>query len=264
MLRHGIALVLLEAIARAILRQRAHQPVARHLGDDRGRRDRHHHAVAADDGIAVAGQREPVAAVDEDVLWHFRQRVHGARQRPQRGAQDIVAIDPRRRGKGDREGRRSRRSSRTAPRASRRSGAWNRRCPSGMRVGIEHDGGRHHRPRQRTAAGLVATRHRPDAALEQRALAPKVRRRHRDHAFRQLWPISRLGFLSGLVSNHAGIVRKRARRATGNFPMSRGFHRSQQRPVDCDQSGRCTRRSSPTSIPGATTTSQAWPSGSAK
>ena len=31
--------------------------------------------------------------------------LHGARQRPERGAQDVVAIDPRRRGKGDRKRR---------------------------------------------------------------------------------------------------------------------------------------------------------------
>ena len=105
MFRHGIALVGLETVARAIQRQRAHQPVARHLGDDRGRRDRHHDAVAADHGVAVAGRVDPVAAVDEDMLRHFRQRLHGARQRPERGAQDIVAIDPRRRGKGDRKRR---------------------------------------------------------------------------------------------------------------------------------------------------------------
>ena len=105
MLRHGIALVGLETVARAILRQRAHQPVARHLGDDRGRRDRQDQPVAADHGVAVAGDIEPVAAVDEHMLRRFRQRLHRARQRPQRGAQDIVAIDPRRRAEGDRERR---------------------------------------------------------------------------------------------------------------------------------------------------------------
>ena len=93
----------IETITRAILRELAHQAVARHLGDDRGGRDREHQPVAADHGIAVARRIEPVAAIDEHVFRHFRQRMHRPRQRPQRRAQDIVAIDPRRRGKGDRE-----------------------------------------------------------------------------------------------------------------------------------------------------------------
>ena len=185
MLGHAVALVGLETVARAILRQLAHQAVARDLGDDRGRRDRHHQPVAADHGVAVASRIEPVAAVDEHMLRHFRQRMHRARQRPQRGAQDIVAIDPRRRGEGDRK----------------RGGGADfleqflaalRRQPLGIvdafrnSLGVEHDGRRHHRTRQRTAPGLVAAGHRPDAALDQRALAAKARRRDRDHALGQL------------------------------------------------------------------------------
>src|SRR6202040_3244651 len=54
MLRHAVALVGFETIARAILRQLAHQPVARDLGDDRRRRDRDDQSVAADHGFAVA------------------------------------------------------------------------------------------------------------------------------------------------------------------------------------------------------------------
>ena len=224
MLRHGIALVVLEAVARAIQRQRAHQAVARHLGDDRGRRDRHHHAVAADHRVAVAGGVDPVAAIDEHVLRHLRQRTHRARQRPQRGAQDIVAIDPRRRGKGDREGRG--RADLLEQFLAALGGQ-----PLGIvealrnALGIEHHGGGHHRPGQRPAPGLVAAGDRPDAALHQRALAAKARRRDRDHALRQLGRcLAGLScrFLGGLVPNHAGIVRKRAARATGNpaqFPL---------------------------------------------
>ena len=74
MLGHAVALVGFEAVARTILRQRAHQPVARHLGDDRGRRDRHHQPVAADHRLAVAADVDPVAAVDEHVFGRFRQR----------------------------------------------------------------------------------------------------------------------------------------------------------------------------------------------
>ena len=208
MLRHGIALVLLETVARAILRQRAHQPVARHLGDDRRRRDRQHQPVAADHGVAVAGVSSLSRPSTNTCFGISGSALHRARQRPQRGAQDIVAIDPRRRREGDRE---------------RRGGAdfleqflaALGRQPLGIvdalrnPLGIEHHGGGHHRARQRTAAGLVAAGHRPDAALDQRALAPKARRRDRDHALRQLG--SRFVFF-GFLANHAGMVRKRARR----------------------------------------------------
>ena len=47
------------------------------------------------------------------------------------------------------------------------------------------DGRGHNRSGQRSAASLVAAGNRPDAALDQRALAPKARWRHRDDAFRQ-------------------------------------------------------------------------------
>ena len=58
--------------------------------------------------------------------------------------------------------------------------------PFGNPLRIEHHGRGDHRPRQRPAPGLVAARDRPHAALDQRALAAKARRRHRDDALRQL------------------------------------------------------------------------------
>ena len=180
MLRHGVALVLLEAVARAILCQRAHQTVTRDLGDDRGRRDREHQTVAADHGIAVAWRIELVAAIDEHMFRQFRQRMNRTRQRPQRGAQDIVAIDSRRRGIGDGE-RRGR-----ADLLEQFLAALGRQ-PLGIvdtlrdSPGIEHDRGRHHRTCQRAASGLVAAGDRPDPPLDQRALAAKARRRHRNH-----------------------------------------------------------------------------------
>ena len=118
MFRHGVALVVFEAVARAIQRQCAHQAVARHLGDDRGGGDRHDNAVAADHRIAVARGVDLVAAVDEHMFRHLGQRTDRARQRPERGAQDIVAIDPRRRGKGDRKGRVAQISSNNSSRRS--------------------------------------------------------------------------------------------------------------------------------------------------
>ena len=88
---------------------------------------------------------------------------------------------------------------------------------------IEHHGGGHHRTRQRPAPGLVAARHRPDAALDQRALAPKARRRDRDDALRQLG-LALLAFcriFCGLSQIMPGWCAKRATRATGNPANSR-------------------------------------------
>ena len=197
-------------------------------------------------------------------LRHLGQRANRARQRPQRGAQDIVAIDPRRRGKGDRKGRGR------ADLLEQFLAAFGRQ-PLGIvdafrdPLRIEHDGGGHHRSRQRTAAGLVATGHRPDAALDQRPLAAKARRRDRDDALGRLGRrLAGFRLLGGLVPNHGrDRAKARAPGATGNpvqFPLFSDTIAATPRP----QSGRCTRRSSPTSMPGATTTSQGWLSGSAK
>ncbi len=138
--------------------------------------------------------------------------------------------------------------------------------PFGMRSGSRIDGRGHHRSRERTAAGLVAARHRPDAALDQRALAPEARRRHRDHALRQLGLslfFSVFFFASRIMPGSCA-----SRRAARNRELEREDRLSPlSTAVDyrlTRQSGRCTRRSSPTSILGATTTSQGWPSGSAK
>ena len=92
-------------------------------------------------------------------------------------------------------------------------------------LGIEHDGGRHHRTRQRTAPGLVAAGHRPDAALDQRALAAKARRRDRDHALRQLGLSCRLCRRSSwrtCPESCRDRAQARASGATGNpaqFPL---------------------------------------------
>ena len=68
MLGHAVAHVALEAVAGMRQAEPRHQPVARHLGDDRGRRDRGHERVAADHRLAVAAGIDAVAAVDEDQL----------------------------------------------------------------------------------------------------------------------------------------------------------------------------------------------------
>ena len=66
MFGHAIAHVPFEAIAGMGGPEAGHQPVARHLGDDRCRRDRGDEPVAADHGLAVATGIDAIAAIDED------------------------------------------------------------------------------------------------------------------------------------------------------------------------------------------------------
>ena len=101
MFRHRIAHMALEAVARMGGADLHHQPVARDLGDDRGGRDRQHQGVARDHRLAVAGHLDAVAAVDIDELRPAGQGDDRLRQRPQRGLQDIVAINARGRAEGD-------------------------------------------------------------------------------------------------------------------------------------------------------------------
>ena len=83
MLGHAIAHMALEAVAGMRGADLLHQPVARDLGDDRGRGDRRHERVAADHGLAIARHIDAVAAVDEDELRADRKRRDRARQRPE-------------------------------------------------------------------------------------------------------------------------------------------------------------------------------------
>ena len=97
-----------------------------------------------------------------------RQRGDRARQRPQRRAQDIVAIDAPRRRHGDRD-------LRAGADAFVEHLAPLRREPlrivkaAGNIVGIENDGSGDDRSGERTAPGFVASGDRPHAAFERRA-----------------------------------------------------------------------------------------------
>src|SRR5829696_10021197 len=54
MLGHAVAHIALEAVTRMRQGQAAHQPIARHLGDDRSRCNRGDDSVAADNRLAIA------------------------------------------------------------------------------------------------------------------------------------------------------------------------------------------------------------------
>src|SRR5581483_802803 len=80
-----------------------HQAVAGHLRDDRGCGNRRHDAVAAHYRLHHAIERQAVAAVDENITWPARERIHGTGERPQARPQDIVAVDARRRRDANRD-----------------------------------------------------------------------------------------------------------------------------------------------------------------
>ena len=177
---------------------------------------------------------------------HLGQRTNRARQRPERGAQDIVAIDPCGRSKGDRKGR-CRADLLEQFLAALGGQPLGIVDTLGDSLRVQHHGGGHHRTRQRPASGLVAAGHRPDAALDQPPLAAKARRRDRDDALERLGLfhagllIGFFGvFLGGLVPNHAGIVRKRGpgrNRKPGTIPVIQRAAAATPRPQSHKRSG---------------------------
>ena len=125
-LGHAVAHVALEAVARMGGADLHHQAVARHLGDDRGGRDREHQRVAAHHRLAVAAARR---------CGRCRRRRRGAAApagrapraraptaRPGGCCRDRCARATRRR----RRPARSRRYGHRASRAARRRASWNR------------------------------------------------------------------------------------------------------------------------------------------
>ncbi len=164
-----------------------------------------HKAIAADHRLAIAGRVQAVAAVDKDMFRHFGKRMHRPRQRPQRCAEDIVAIDPRRRREGDRDQRGG------ADFLEQHFAALARQ-PLGIvepfrnPLRIENHGRRHDRPGQRPApaSSQPATGQTPrfNSARSRRkvggatAMTPL-----RGAAFAVLWNCC------GFVPNHAGMLR---------------------------------------------------------
>ena len=92
-LRRGVAGIGLPSIARVAPRQRPHDAVAPHLGDDRGGGDRKGESVATDDGVDRATERRGDVAVDEGAIRADPERGNGARHRQQGGAQDVESVD---------------------------------------------------------------------------------------------------------------------------------------------------------------------------
>jgi len=82
----------LPTITRVTGCQTAHDPIARDLGNDRGRGDREAERVALDHGLHGAGNRRCNSSVDERGIRAYRQHRHGARHRQQSRTQDVKAV----------------------------------------------------------------------------------------------------------------------------------------------------------------------------
>src|SRR6185295_893316 len=96
MFRDAVALVALEPVSRMHRADAGHQAVAHDFGDDRSGGDRGNERIAGDHGLAIAAAIDAVATVDKDELGRRWQSLDGPGQRPQRGAQNVVAVDARR------------------------------------------------------------------------------------------------------------------------------------------------------------------------
>ena len=177
MLRHGIAHMALEAVAGMRQAEATHQPVAGHLGDDRGRRHRQQQRVAGHHRLAIAAAIDLHVAVDENELRPHRQRPHRARQRPERGAQDVVAVDAFDRAERHRHLRRGA-DFLVQSFALRRAELLGIVEAARDVARIEDDRRRHHRAGERSPTRLVAAGDREDAFVERAPLAPESRAQH--------------------------------------------------------------------------------------
>src|SRR5215470_532536 len=205
MFRYRVAHVALEAIARMNLRQAHHKPVARYLGDDRCGRNRGYDGVAADNRLAVAATVNAVTTVDEYELRAHWQRDHSPRQRPQRGAQDVVAVDSRRRGHRHRDlGAGADFGVELLARCAVKFLGIVEAARHALRV--KDDSGSHDRPRERPSSGLVAARNRPEATLVSGALATKRRPR-------LFLPERQAGGVRSAIATHAAMVRSARRKS---------------------------------------------------
>src|SRR5262245_9422779 len=255
MFRHGITHVTLETVARMNLGEARHQPVTRYLGNDRRRRYRGNNGIAADNRLAVAVTVDTITTIHENELRTHRQSEHRACQRPQRGTQNVIAVDPSRRRHCDRN------------------------LGAGANLGVEllarfpvkllgiveatrhtlrvkDDRGGYDRAGQRSPSSLIAASDRPDATLERRALATKCR------SGLLLLEQQPAGACGG-VATHAAMVR-RARPKSMRLqyqlqPYVKGGD-NRSRP----QSGSSKRPSAENGKCGLCAISQRCPSGSAK
>ena len=88
-----VADVAREPVARIERVQPAHDAIPRHLGDDRGSRDRGALGVAVDDRAMLGRERAEPEAVDETRLRRRREVGEDGAQTPEVGLVEAVAVD---------------------------------------------------------------------------------------------------------------------------------------------------------------------------
>ena len=173
MLGRGVANVLCEAPARMQSVRVTHVAVARDLGDDRRRRDRRAGGVAVDDRALRALEFRNREAVDQ--AHHFPG--DAARHGDDRGAQgcqvgpvQAAGVDPADAARDHRDAGRGAQHAREQLLARLLGVLLGvvERCErtqirGGERLVVEQHAGRHQRPRQRTATGLIRAGHQPHA-----------------------------------------------------------------------------------------------------
>ena len=153
-----IALVAVEAVLRMTLVQRQAQPVAVHLGQDRGRRNRLNGGIAPDDGFGGHGQCRDAVSVDEHAMGPQAQALDGPPHREHGRLQDVEAIDLLDARLGNAAAQRLRADLVEEPLAGARGELLGIVEAANRLQLVEHDRGGHHGPSQRAAAGLVDAR----------------------------------------------------------------------------------------------------------
>ncbi len=196
----GVALVHAEREARIAGVERPHERVAVGLGEDRGGADRRDPRIAGHDRLQRARQRQigdarAAIAVDAHVRRTHRQRQQRAAHRQQRRLQDVQAVDLVAIRPADRPGERARADdgSQACALRDRKHLGVGKAANAPLRV--QDHRSRHHRARQRPAAGLI------DPATRAR-LTPSARRISSAHSRR-----------IGTAIGRARSARRRRRRA---------------------------------------------------
>jgi hypothetical protein len=157
--------VAIEAIVGIVAGELCHDGVARHFGDDGGCGNGEALGVALHDGADRAIELRRFVAVDEGELGPAAEGCDGLRHGPQRGLQDVLAVDAIDVRDPDADLRRGENVLVDGP----------TRLPvQGLAVGdtvreaerVEHHGGRDHWPRQRPTTRLIDASDGPAVQLE--------------------------------------------------------------------------------------------------
>src|SRR5262249_31758434 len=174
MLWHAVTHMPFKTVAGVSQAEPGHEPVARDFRYDRRRRNRHHQRIARYDGFAIATTIDLLVSVDKDQFRLHRQRPDRSGERPERGAQNIIAVNaldrPQR--NSDLPGRPDVRVKFLALRGIELLGIIKATRVSG---GIENPCSRNDGPGKRPPARLIAAGNGKNPLIQSAALAPECR-----------------------------------------------------------------------------------------